>query len=91
MTQIIMEDVALQNLSRHSPEVGSSYKSSHVDLEMKGGDDQYLLNEEVKSFAWKGITCTVKDRNTKQDRVLLDHVDGLVEAGTWFIHILITT
>ncbi|KAF2150300.1 putative ABC transporter [Myriangium duriaei CBS 260.36] len=47
------------------------------------GDGSYaqLKNINVHSFAWKDITVTVKARDTKQPKVLLDNVSGIARAG----------
>lgn len=51
----------------------------HVDLEAR--NDAHLMNNDVNSFAWQGITVTVKDRETKQMKAILHNIDGIVEAG----------
>lgn len=52
-----------------------------VDIEQKAVDDAHLLNNTVKSIAWKGITVNVKHRQTKVSTAIVDNVDGFVEAG----------
>ncbi len=52
-----------------------------VDIEQEAVDDCHLLNDEVRSFAWKGITVTVKDHKTEEPKVILNNVDGIVEGG----------
>ncbi|KAL3421408.1 ABC transporter [Phlyctema vagabunda] len=52
-----------------------------LDIEQKAGDDAQITNSTVQSFAWQGINVTVKDHKTKQPKLLLDNVDGVVEAG----------
>ena len=46
-------------------------------------DSEYaqLTNTNVRSFGWKGIDVTVKDRQSKKPKAILSDVCGLVEAG----------
>ncbi len=53
-----------------------------VDLEQGTLADTPLLNTTVQTLAWKGVTVTVKDRETKLPKTIVDNVSGLVEAGT---------
>ncbi|KAG8629316.1 hypothetical protein KVT40_003181 [Elsinoe batatas] len=48
---------------------------------MIGGDYAQLTNTNIRSFGWKGVTVTVKDRQTQQPKNLLNDVNGLVKAG----------
>ena len=77
-----MDDIALDGVSQHSPTYGSSNKTQELDVEQKPLADAYLMNHVVKTFAWKDIAVTVKDRHTKQSKTLLQHVDGTVAAGS---------
>ncbi|KAJ4989415.1 ABC transporter [Stagonosporopsis vannaccii] len=45
------------------------------------GDYAHLENSTVRSFSWRHVTVTVKDRRTKQPLDILSGVDGIVEAG----------
>jgi hypothetical protein len=56
--------------------------SFSVDLEQKVVDEAHLRNTTVHNFTWQGVTVTVKDRKTKQPKVILDGIDGTVRAGT---------
>ena len=56
--------------------------SFSVDVEQKVVDEAHLQNTTVHNFTWQGVTVTVKDRNTKQPKVILDGIDGTVRAGT---------
>jgi len=51
------------------------------DQDIEGGSDAYFYNHSVASFAWQDCTVTVRDRVTKQDRLLLDNVSGIAKAG----------
>jgi hypothetical protein len=53
-----------------------------VDIERKAVGEAHLRNTTVHNFSWKGITVTVKDRDTKQPKAILDNIDGIVKAGT---------
>jgi hypothetical protein len=59
-----------------------------MDVEQKAGDDTSLKNDTVRSFAWQGITVTIKDRKTKEPKAILANVDGYVEAGKFYFYIL---
>lgn len=54
-----------------------------VDDVEKGAaaDYAHLENSTVRSFSWRDVTVTVKDRRTKQPLEILAGVDGVVEAG----------
>ncbi|KAK1637248.1 P-loop containing nucleoside triphosphate hydrolase protein [Colletotrichum phormii] len=51
------------------------------DVEMMGSVDAHLLNTTVQNISWEGTEVTVKDRETKQPKRIVDRVNGLVEAG----------
>ncbi|KAK1674484.1 P-loop containing nucleoside triphosphate hydrolase protein [Colletotrichum godetiae] len=51
------------------------------DVEMMGSVDAHLLNTTVQNISWEGTEVTVKDRETKQPKKIVDRVNGLVEAG----------
>jgi len=52
------------------------------DIEkMIGGDYAQLTNTNIRSFGWKGVTVTVKDRQTQQPKTILSDVNGLVKSG----------
>ncbi|QIX01973.1 hypothetical protein AMS68_007490 [Peltaster fructicola] len=52
------------------------------DIEkMIGGDYAQLTNTNVRSFGWKGVTVTVKDRQSQQPKTILSDINGLVKAG----------
>ncbi|KAK4149738.1 ABC transporter G family member 15 [Chaetomidium leptoderma] len=52
-----------------------------TDVERGSAANSHLLNTTVHSLAWKGITVTVKDRETKLPKTIVDNVQGIVEAG----------
>ena len=52
-----------------------------VDVEQKAVDEAHLQNTTVHDFTWQGVTVTVKDRKTKQPKVILDGINGTVKAG----------
>lgn len=52
-----------------------------VDIEQKAIDEAHLQNTTVQNFTWQGVTVTVKDRKTKAPKVILDGIDGSVNAG----------
>ncbi len=60
----------------------SSPDAFSIDVEQKGVDEAHLRNMTVSHFTWQGVRVTVKDRKTKQPKVILDGIDGAVKAGT---------
>ena len=52
-----------------------------VDIERKAIDEAHVQNTTVQSYSWKGVTVTVKDRQTKQPKAILSGIDGSVKAG----------
>ena len=67
------------NMSAKEPTFQQLLKNDHVDLE--ASNDAHLMNSDVESFAWQGITVTIKDRETKQMKAILNNIDGIVKAG----------
>ena len=51
------------------------------DVELGTVRSTHLMNDIVRSFAWKGIDVAVKDRATKNHLSLLTDANGLVGAG----------
>ena len=48
-------------------------------------DNAQLMNSDVRTFVWRNSKVTVKDRQTKLPKAILDGVDGVVEAGMTLI------
>lgn len=55
--------------------------SAGSDVEMNDG--RFLMNHSVKSFSWRGLTVTVKDRETKKARDLICDIGGDVQQGMY--------
>jgi hypothetical protein len=55
--------------------------SYSTDIEDGVVTETHLMNNNVKNFTWKGITVTVNDSKTGAPKVILDNIDGLVQAG----------
>ena len=52
------------------------------DIEkMIGGDYAQLTNTNIRSFGWKCVTVTVKDRQSQQPKTILSDVNGIVKSG----------
>ena len=52
------------------------------DIEkMIGGDYAQLTNTNIRSFGWKGVAVTVKDRQSQQPKTILSDVNGIVKSG----------
>ncbi|OJJ52442.1 hypothetical protein ASPSYDRAFT_51864 [Aspergillus sydowii CBS 593.65] len=54
--------------------------STIVDLE-RNDVSQFLMNHSVHNFSWNGLTVTVKDRQTKKARDLINNISGDVQQG----------
>ncbi|PHH83238.1 hypothetical protein CDD82_2849 [Ophiocordyceps australis] len=44
-------------------------------------DEEHLQNTSVQNITWDNVTVTVRDRRTKEPKVLLDGINGMVQAG----------
>lgn len=51
------------------------------DLELNAIPSVHLVNEIVRTFGWKAMNVTVKDRATKAPLSILTDANGLVRAG----------
>lgn len=56
-------------------------KHFSMDVEQQPVAEKHLLNTTVKNITWRGVTVTVKDRETKEPKAIVDNVEGVVEAG----------
>ncbi|KAH7002040.1 P-loop containing nucleoside triphosphate hydrolase protein [Ilyonectria destructans] len=52
-----------------------------MDLEQRPVAEKHLLNTTVKNLTWRGVTVTVKDRESKELKPIVHNVEGVVEAG----------
>ncbi|WXC65773.1 hypothetical protein SNK03_011561 [Fusarium graminearum] len=52
-----------------------------MDSEQRPVAEKHLVNTTIKNFTWSNATVTVKDRETKQPKAIVDDVQGIVEAG----------
>ncbi|TWU73521.1 hypothetical protein ED733_002802 [Metarhizium rileyi] len=59
-------------------ESGAAMKS---DPEQQAVADAHLDNSTVKCVTWTGVTVTVKDRETRKPKRIVDDAAGAVEAG----------
>ncbi|OAQ95235.1 ABC transporter [Purpureocillium lilacinum] len=57
-----------------------SDKESRSDPE-SCATDAHLYNSTIEHLTWRGVTVTVKDRETKQPRNIVDDAFGIVRAG----------
>ncbi|KOS19454.1 ABC transporter G family member 12 [Escovopsis weberi] len=60
---------------------GREKTQENVDVEKLSGDDGHLLNTTVEDFSFGEVTVTVKDRETKASRVIVDNAEGVIKAG----------
>jgi hypothetical protein len=59
-----------------------SNSASPPDLE-RNDSGHFLMNQIVQSFSWHGLTVTVKDRETKQARDLINDISGDAQHGIY--------
>lgn len=59
---------------------GDYSKMSDIE-KMIGGDYAQLTNTNIRSFGWKGVTVTVKDRQSQQPKTILSDIHGIVKSG----------
>ncbi|KFG82048.1 hypothetical protein MANI_110873 [Metarhizium anisopliae] len=52
-----------------------------TDPEQQSVADRHLDNSTVKNITWSGVTVTVKDRETKKPKKIVDDAAGAVQAG----------
>ncbi|UNI21341.1 hypothetical protein JDV02_007339 [Purpureocillium takamizusanense] len=57
-----------------------SEKESRGDPE-SCATDAHLYNSTIEHLTWRGVTVTVKDRESKQPRNIVDNATGIVRAG----------
>lgn len=55
--------------------------NADIDIERAAAGEAHLRNTTVQNVSWTGITITVKDRETKLPKTLVDNVSGIVQAG----------
>lgn len=68
----------------YSSEGDSAVKETpYLDIERSAAAELHLRNTTVRNISWRGVTVTVKDRETKQQKVIVDNVEGYVEAGQY--------
>lgn len=58
-----------------------------LDLEDNRSSHEYLINSSVKSFGWKDVNVSVKDRQTKLDKNILSDSSGMVKAGMFLFSV----
>jgi ABC-type multidrug transport system ATPase subunit len=57
-------------------------RSNRADVEKTAcGDYAHLSNTTANSFAWENVSVTVKDRQTKQPKTIVNNINGIVKAG----------
>ncbi|KAK3938488.1 P-loop containing nucleoside triphosphate hydrolase protein [Diplogelasinospora grovesii] len=61
--------------------VTSDVNGSSIDVEGRAVAEAHLMNTTVRNITWTGVTVTVKDRETKQPKTIVENVSGIVEAG----------
>jgi len=64
-------------------ERGTYKQSSVVDVEKGTSAEDHLRNTTVQHISWRNVTVTVKDRETKLPKAIVESVEGIVEAGVY--------
>ncbi|KAB5557950.1 P-loop containing nucleoside triphosphate hydrolase protein [Coniochaeta sp. 2T2.1] len=62
-------------------ERGPNKDAPVVDVEKGAVIDDHLRNTTVQSLSWSNVTVTVKDRETKFPKAIVEDVQGIVHAG----------
>ena len=62
-------------------ECGPNKDAPTVDVEKGSVIDNHLRNTTVQSLAWNNVTVTVKDRESKLPKHIIEDVQGIVHAG----------
>lgn len=60
---------------------GTKEKIEVFDIEGQAVAEAHLRNTTIQNITWRGVTVTVKDRETKLPKTILENVEGIVEAG----------
>lgn len=76
--QTTMANTPRGNCSEGEPSVK---ETPYRDIEQHATSEDLLRNTTVRHISWSGVTVTVKDRETRQPKVIVDNVEGYVEAG----------
>ena len=63
------------------PSMGVKEDVHVIDIEKHAVAEAHLKNTTIRNLAWKNVTVTVKDRETKQPKKIVENVEGIVEAG----------
>lgn len=74
------------NFTSTPSSVSGAKEMPNVDIEQGSIAGGHLRNTTVHNLAWKGVTVTVKDRETKLPKTIVDNVEGIVEAGELFTY-----
>lgn len=64
-----------------------SKETDSINIEDLAEAEAHLRNTSVQNLTWKDVTVTVRDRVTKQPKVIVDHVSGHVQSGMLTISI----
>ncbi|PGH11181.1 hypothetical protein AJ79_05023 [Helicocarpus griseus UAMH5409] len=51
------------------------------DLEANSGHHAFLMNDTIHSFAWRNVSVSVKDHETKKPKTILENANGHVNQG----------
>ncbi|CAI7566531.1 unnamed protein product [Penicillium manginii] len=67
---------------QEKPALADGARNGALDPDLERNEDhQFLMNRSVRNFSWKGLTVTVKDRQTKNARDLINDISGDVQQG----------
>jgi hypothetical protein len=63
--------------------MSGDYKQNDLnsDPEQNIATDALLANTIVSSFSWRSVNVTVKDKQSKKDKLILSNVNGKIKAG----------
>ena len=70
---------------RGTNKIDSGVDAFRTDVEAKAMGDAHLVNSTVQNVCWGGLTVTVKDQKSGEPKMILENVDGVVQAGERFL------
>jgi ABC-type lipoprotein export system ATPase subunit len=63
------------------PQGAGAMANQDIEQQHEAGAEAHLKNSTVRQFSWHNVSVTVKDRETKLPKTIVDSVEGMVQAG----------
>ena len=58
-------------------------ETAGIDVEELAEAEAHLRNTTVQNITWRDVSVTVRDRVTKEPKLIVDNVEGAAEAGMY--------